>query len=103
MSDSPRAAAAERITRAVVEHHPYVLCFRCLAAEHGTSEFVVREIAQVAVFREGFRVVPRVCYRCNAAGEKRRLESMLTSRGFDMTRTIHVVVLANGEGIALTQ
>jgi hypothetical protein len=34
---------------------------------------------------------------------KRRLEPMLASRGFDMTRTIHVVVLANGDGIVLTQ
>jgi hypothetical protein len=34
---------------------------------------------------------------------KRRLEPMLASRGFDMTRMIHVVVLATGEGIVLTQ
>jgi hypothetical protein len=34
---------------------------------------------------------------------KRRLEPMLASRGFDMTRTIHVVVLASGDGIVLTQ
>jgi hypothetical protein len=34
---------------------------------------------------------------------KRRLEPMLASRGFDMTRTVHVVVLDNGEGIVLTQ
>jgi hypothetical protein len=34
---------------------------------------------------------------------KRRLEPMLASRGFEMTRTVHVVVLANGEGIVLTQ
>jgi hypothetical protein len=34
---------------------------------------------------------------------KRRLGPMLASRGFDMTRTIHVVVLASGEGIVLTQ
>jgi hypothetical protein len=34
---------------------------------------------------------------------KRRLEPILVSRGFDMTRTIDVVVLANGEGIVLTQ
>jgi hypothetical protein len=34
---------------------------------------------------------------------KRRLEAMLASRGFDMTRTIHVVVLSGGEGIVLTQ
>jgi hypothetical protein len=34
---------------------------------------------------------------------KRRLEPMLASRGFDLTRTIHVVVLASGDGIVLTQ
>jgi hypothetical protein len=34
---------------------------------------------------------------------KRRLEPMLASRGFDMTRTIHVVVLPGGEDIVLTQ
>jgi hypothetical protein len=64
-----RVTAADRITRAVVEHHPYVYCFPCLAAEHAIAEFDVREIAQVAVFREEFRVIPRVCYRCNAVGE----------------------------------
>ena len=61
----PGVAAAERIMRAVVEHHPYVYCFPCLALEHGVREFDVREIAQVAVFREGFRVLRRACYRCN--------------------------------------
>jgi hypothetical protein len=59
ISDSPRAAAAERITRTVVEHHPYTLCFA--AAEHGLPEFEVREIAQIAVLREGFRVARRIC------------------------------------------
>jgi hypothetical protein len=34
---------------------------------------------------------------------KRQLEPTLASRGFDMTRTIHVVVLASGDGIVLTQ
>jgi hypothetical protein len=34
---------------------------------------------------------------------KRRLEQMLASRGFDMTRTVHVIMLASGEGIVLTQ
>jgi hypothetical protein len=38
-----------------------------------------------------------------ALDSKRRLEPMLTSRGFDMMRTVHVVVLANGEGVVLTQ
>jgi hypothetical protein len=33
----------------------------------------------------------------------RALEPLLASRGFDMTRTVHVVVLASGEGIVLTQ
>jgi hypothetical protein len=33
---------------------------------------------------------------------KRRLEPMLASRGFDLTRTVHVVVLASGEGIVPT-
>ena len=37
------------------------------------------------------------------ADSKRRLELMLASRGFDMTRTIHVVILASGEGVVLTQ
>jgi hypothetical protein len=69
MSDSPRAAASERITRAVVEHHPYGYCFPCLAAEHGVPEFEVREIAQVAVLREGFRVARHICYRCNIADD----------------------------------
>jgi hypothetical protein len=68
-SISSRVEATERITRAVIEHHPYALCFACLAAEHGIAEFDIREIAQVAVLREGFRVVRRVCYRCNTAYE----------------------------------
>jgi hypothetical protein len=34
---------------------------------------------------------------------KRRLEPLLSSRGFDMTPAIHVVVLPKGEGIVLMQ
>jgi hypothetical protein len=41
----------------------------CLAAEHGLPEFEVREIAQVVVLREGFRLARDVCYRCNIADE----------------------------------
>ena len=67
--DNSRAAAVDKITRAVVEHHPYTLCFSCLAAEHRIPEFEVREIAQVAVLREGFRVARRICYRCNIADD----------------------------------
>jgi hypothetical protein len=34
---------------------------------------------------------------------KLRLEPLLTSRRFDMTRIIHVVILASGEDVVLTQ
>jgi hypothetical protein len=61
--------AAEKITRRVIEHYPFALCFACLAAEHEISEFDVRQIAQVAIFREGFHLAPRVCYRCSIADE----------------------------------
>jgi hypothetical protein len=37
------------------------------------------------------------------ADAQRALEPLLASRGFDVTRTIHVVVLASGEGIILMQ
>jgi hypothetical protein len=47
------------------------LCFSCLAADQAISEFDAREAAQVAVFRERFRVIRRICYRCN------RTENML--------------------------
>jgi hypothetical protein len=69
MWDSSRAATAERNTRPVVEDHPYTLCVPCLAAEHGLAEFAVREIAQVVVLPEGFRITRDVCYRCNLANE----------------------------------
>jgi hypothetical protein len=58
-----------RITRAVIEHDPYTLCFACLAAEHRVPEWDVPEIAQIAVLREGFRFLPRACYRCNVADD----------------------------------
>ena len=33
----------------------------------------------------------------------RVLEGMLVSRGFDVTRAVHVIVLATGEGVVLAQ
>jgi hypothetical protein len=69
ISDQERAAAAEKITRGVLDHHPYTLCFPCLAVEHSVPEWDVRQIAQVAVLREGFRVERRICYRCNIADD----------------------------------
>jgi hypothetical protein len=62
---NPRVEVAERITRAVVEHHPYTLCFSCLAVDVAMSEFDTRQVAQVAVLRDGLRLLQRVCYRCN--------------------------------------
>jgi hypothetical protein len=37
------------------------------------------------------------------AEAKLLLEPLLASRGFDVTRTVHVVELASGEGFVLTQ
>jgi hypothetical protein len=62
---NPRVEVAERITRAVVEHHPYALCFSCLAVELTMSEFDTRHVEQVAVLRDGLRPLQRVCYRCS--------------------------------------
>ena len=60
-----RVEAARRITRAVLDQHPYALCFSCLATDEAISEFEVRQAAQIAVVRDGLRVMRRVCYRCN--------------------------------------
>jgi hypothetical protein len=37
------------------------------------------------------------------ADAQRALKPRLASRGFDVTRTIHVVILAGGDGIVLIQ
>ena len=66
---NPRVEVAERITRAVVEHPPYALCFSCLAVEVAMSEFDTQQVAQVAVLRDGLRLLQRVCYRCNRPGD----------------------------------
>jgi hypothetical protein len=34
---------------------------------------------------------------------RRILEPLLASRGFDVTRTVHVIPLASGDGFILTQ
>jgi hypothetical protein len=54
----------DRLTNAVVQSYPYALCFACLAMDELVSEPEVRDAAQVAVIRDGLRVVRRVCYRC---------------------------------------
>lgn len=55
---------AGRLTSVVVQTHPYAVCFSCLAIAEGVPEAEVRGAAQVAVIRDGLRVVRRVCYRC---------------------------------------
>jgi hypothetical protein len=55
---------AGRLTSVVVEAHPYAVCFSCLAIAEGVPEAEVRGAAQIAVIRDGLRVVRRVCYRC---------------------------------------
>jgi hypothetical protein len=55
---------AGRLTSVVVQTHPYAVCFSCLAMDEAVSEAEVRGAAQVAVIRDGLRVVRRACYRC---------------------------------------
>ncbi len=55
---------AGRLTSVVVQAHPYAVCFSCLAIAEGVPEAEVRGAAQVAVIRDGLRVVRRACYRC---------------------------------------
>jgi hypothetical protein len=55
---------AGRLTSVVVQSHPYAVCFPCLAIAEGVSEGEVRGAAQIAVIRDGLRVVRRECYRC---------------------------------------
>jgi hypothetical protein len=38
-----------------------------------------------------------------SSAAKQRLEALLTSRGFDVTRAVRVIELASGEGFVLTQ
>jgi hypothetical protein len=55
----------DRLIEAVVQTHPYALCFGCLAMDVGCTEFDTREAAQLAVFGRRLHVVRRVCYRCH--------------------------------------
>jgi hypothetical protein len=55
---------AGRLTSVVLQAHPYNVCFSCLSIAEGVPKAEVRGAAQVAVIRDGLRVVRRVCYRC---------------------------------------
>jgi hypothetical protein len=60
---------AERITSAVQHAHPFNLCFGCLAFDEGVTEAEIRDAAQVALIRDGLRLVQRACYRCGHLAE----------------------------------
>ena len=53
-----------RVTAVVVAHQPQATCFDCLAKLEGLPEADVRNAAQVAVVRNGLRVVFSSCQRC---------------------------------------
>jgi hypothetical protein len=55
---------ARRLTSVVVQARPYAVCFSCLAMVEGVPEAEIRGAGQIAVVRNGLRVVRRVCYRC---------------------------------------
>ena len=52
---------------------------------------------------EALGVSPDDLTEAITAEAKRLLEPLLASRGFDVTRTVHVVELASGDGFVLTQ
>jgi hypothetical protein len=55
---------AGRITAVVVGNQPHPTCFGCLAIQEGLDEPEVRNAAQVALIRDGLRVVNSTCHRC---------------------------------------
>ena len=60
---------AKRLTIVVVQTHPYAMCFTCLAMAEAVTEAEVRAAAQIAVIRDGLRVIRRACYRCARVDE----------------------------------
>jgi hypothetical protein len=55
---------AGRLTAVVVSNKPHPMCFACLATLEGLTEAAVRDAAQVAVIRDGLRVIFSSCQRC---------------------------------------
>ena len=60
---------AKRLTIVVVQTHPYAMCFTYLAMAEAVTEAEVRAAAQIAVIRDGLRVIRRACYRCARVDE----------------------------------
>jgi hypothetical protein len=60
---------AGRLNVVVLRVHPDALCFACLATAAAVTEAEVREAAQIAVIRDGLRVIHRECYRCARVGD----------------------------------
>jgi hypothetical protein len=56
---------AARVARAVREHFPSTRCFLCLSLQLASTEKEVRDVAQVLVVRDEFKIVSRVCDSCS--------------------------------------
>jgi hypothetical protein len=56
---------ANRVAGAVRGHFPSTRCFRCLSLQLGLTEKEVRDVAQVLVVRDEFKIVSRVCDACS--------------------------------------
>jgi hypothetical protein len=65
---------ASRIGAAVYHNNPRVLCFSCLASQHGLREHDVRAAALMLITRGGLQLVARVCAACG------RKDDMLVTR-----------------------
>ena len=60
---------AQRVAGVVSQSAPNVLCFSCLARQHGFREHDVRAAALVLITRAGFELSQRVCSSCQCLHE----------------------------------
>ena len=60
---------ARRVANAVYVNSPRVMCFSCLAAQHGLNEHDIRAAALVLVARFGLGLVRRTCHSCQRMDE----------------------------------
>jgi hypothetical protein len=60
---------AQRVANAVYLSSPRVLCFPCLAGQHGLNEHDTRAAALVLVARAGFGLVRQACSSCQSVDE----------------------------------
>lgn len=60
---------ARRIASAVYQCSPQLLCFTCLASQHGLTEHDARAAAVVLVARVGLTLVHGACCSCGSVDE----------------------------------